>query len=35
LALFIEGAEEGAGHSENSGGVGETAQQVSEDGING
>ena len=35
MALFIEGAEEGAGHSENSGGVGEAAEQESEDGING
>ena len=35
MALFIEGAEEGAGHSENSWGVGETAEQKSKGGVNG
>ena len=35
LALFVKGTEEGAGHSENSGGAGKATEEESEDGING
>ena len=35
MALFIEGSEEGAGHSENNGGIGEAAEQKSKGGVNG